>query len=215
MESRSDNMAPTDSQAAWLMSKPLAELEQMPEGELTYLLDRATTVSILARDKSAEIIFSKNIETWKNVGNVKFIDLVGACFSAMESVEEDYNNWVKDIVATEREIKFHPDNYEGTSMPLKILGDDKMQRLLKGIHNRRCWLRYAAASLRYYNLRNMQAIGISEEELKEFTDGREKAEEITTPPPAASDYYTAPISSDSLTNMAHLDARLDSLLGRQ
>lgn len=214
METRSDNMAPADSLAAWLMSKPLGELEQMPEGELKNLLDRVTTVSILARDRSAENIFSNNIETWKNVGNVKFIDLVGACFSAMESVEEDYNNWVKDITATEREIKYHPDNYEGTSIPLKILGDEKMRRLLKGIHNRRCWLRYAAASLRYYNLRNMQAIGISEEEVMEFTDGREKDDANTAPAPIATDYYTAPISPDSLTTLSHLNARLDSIMGR-
>ena len=214
LESRAERMAQADSIATWLLSKPLDELERMPEAELDNLVSRVTVGSLLARDKSAENIFSNNIETWKNVGNVQFIDNVGACFSAMEGVEEDYNNWVRDMVNTSRDIKYHPNDNEGINTPMKLLRNDKMRRLMKGTHNRRCWLNYAAASLRYYNKRNMRSIGIEESEVMEFTDQRETEVDIEDEAPDAFKYYTNQISLDSLTSLAHLNARLDSLLGR-
>lgn len=76
-------MATNDSIATWLLSKSMEELERMPEAELSGLLDQATSLLFITYDKSAESIFSNNVETWKNMGNVQFIDLVGQCFSAM------------------------------------------------------------------------------------------------------------------------------------
>ncbi len=214
LEARAERMAQADSLATWLLSKPLDELERMPEAELDNLVSRVLNVSLLARDKSAENIFSNSIETWKNVGNVPFIDNVGAYFSAMEGIEDDYNNWVKEIVNTSRDIKYHPADNKGINMPMKQMGSDKLRRLVKATHNRRCWLNYAAASLRYYNKRNMLSIGIGEQEVMAFTDRREVEVELTDEAPDAYDYYTAPIAADSLTSLAHLNARLDSILGR-
>ena len=214
LESRAERMAPADSIATWLLSRPLDELEKMPANELDDLVSRVTVGSLLARDKSAENIFSNNIETWKNVGNVQFIDNVGACFSAMEGVEEDYNNWAKDMVNTYRDIKYHPNDNEGINIPMKLLRNEKMRRLMKGTHNRRCWLGYAAASLRYYNKKNMLSIGIEEQEVMAFTDRREVEVELAEEAPDVYNYYTAPIPADSLTSLSHLTARLDSIMGR-
>ena len=81
-------LASTDSITTWLLSQPIEDLERLPENELNALIDRANTFPFLTYDKSAENIFSNNIETWKNMGNVEFIYLVGQCFSTMNSIEQ-------------------------------------------------------------------------------------------------------------------------------
>lgn len=77
LDEHAEVVASTDSVATWLLSKPIEELELLPEDELNNLIDRATATFFITYDKSTEQIFSKNIETWKNVGNVQFIDMVG------------------------------------------------------------------------------------------------------------------------------------------
>lgn len=214
LDEHAEVVASTDSVATWLLSKPIEELELLPEDELNNLIDRATTTFFITYDKSTEQIFSKNIETWKNVGNVQFIDMVGQCFSAMKQVEEYWNNRMTDANNALLEIKSHPDNYDGSSMPIKVLGDDKIRRTLNGHHYMRAWLCYTAATMRYYNRQNMKAIGISEEEVMEYTDNRNLRIEDGEEVPNQQDYYTDPIAPEKLTTLAPLDARLDSLRGR-
>ena len=214
LDEHAEVVASTDSVATWLLSKPIEELELLPEDELNNLIDRATTTFFITYDKSTEQIFSKNIETWKNVGNVQFIDMVGQCFSAMKQVEEYWNNRMTDANNALLEIKSHPDNYDGSSMPIKVLGDDKIRRTLNGHHYMRAWLCYTAATMRYYNKQNMKAIGISEEEVIEYTDNRNLRIEDGEEVPNQQDYYTDPIAPEKLTTLAPLDARLDSLRER-
>ena len=57
LEACAERMAPADSLSAWLLSKPLDELEQMPANELDNLVSHVTVGSLLARDKSAENLF--------------------------------------------------------------------------------------------------------------------------------------------------------------
>ena len=214
LDEHAEVMASTDSVATWLLSKPIEELELLPEDELNNLIDRATTTFFITYDKSTEQIFSKNIETWKNVGNVQFIDMVGQCFSAMKQVEEYWNNRMTDANNALLEIKSHPDKYDGSSMPIKVLGDDKIRRTLNGHHYMRAWLCYTAATMRYYNRQNMKAIGISEEEVMEYTDNRNLRIEDGEEVPNQQDFYTDPIAPEKLTTLAPLDARLDSLRER-
>lgn len=214
LDEHAEVVASTDSVATWLLSKPIEELELLPEDELNNLIDRATTTFFITYDKSTEQIFSKNIETWKNVGNVQFIDMVGQCFSAMKQVEEYWNNRMTDANNALLEIKSHPDNYDGSSMPIKVLGDDKIRRTLNGHHYMRAWLCYTAATMRYYNRQNMKAIGISEEEVMEYTDNRNLRIEDGEEVPNQQDFYTDPIAPEKLTTLAPLDARLDSLRER-
>ena len=134
LEDQSKFMASNDSIATWLINKPIEDLELIPERELNSLIDQATNFWFISRDKSAENIFTSNIETWKNIGNVLFINNVGQCFAAMNSVEEYWNNRVNDVNETVLDIKDHPDNYEGSTVPIKILRSSKMRRTLTGIH---------------------------------------------------------------------------------
>lgn len=209
LEEISTYMASADSISTWLLSKPVEELELLPEDELDNLLSQASDLLFLTYDKSAENIFSNNIETWKNVGNVQFIDRVGQCFSAMNTVEERWNKWVTDVESSIREVKDHPENYEGCNAPIKCLRSEKVRHSLKGIHYWRAWLNYMAATMHYHNLSNMESIDIKEEAVMEYTEKRLREVENTNEAPDFSDFYSSPINPDSLTTLRELDESLN------
>ena len=144
-----------------------------------------TEEQIANHDHTAENIFSNSIDTWKNVANVQFIDNVGSCFSAINGIEEQFNQWVMEVPEALHDVQVNPDNYEGSTIAMKDIHSTRVRTVLAAIHNRRCWLRYAAATLRYFNLQNMNAIGIPEQEVMDFTTAREnKGEDVGTPPSA-------------------------------
>ena len=211
LEIRSDKMANNDSVATWLLAMPPDELELLPEKELSDLIDRSLLLAYLARDKSAENVFSNNIETWKNVGNVNFIDLVGSCFSAMDGVLERYNDWVKTVIEAKADVTNNPDKYEGSSIASKMMHSDRVRAAMAEVHRKRGWLKYAAATLRHFNLKNMQAIGITEQELLDYIKEFEEQEINVGDPPISRDFYTDPYSFDSLTTMSDYTARIEEL----
>lgn len=211
LEEISTYLGHADSAATWLLEKPVEELELLPEEELDNLVLQATNLLFLTYDKSAENIFSNNIETWKNMGNVEFIDRVGQCFSAMNMVEERWNNWVTEVEGTMRYIKDHPDEYEGHNLPMKSIRSEKVRHTLKGIHYWRSWLSYMAATMRYHNKHNMESIGITEQEVMEFTDNREQKTENTDEVPDFSNFYSAPIRPEALTSFKKLDEELERM----
>lgn len=211
LETRSNRMAPNDSIAAWLLCTSYEDLELLPEKELSHLIDRATNVATLNHDHTAENVFSNSIETWKNVNNVQFIDNVGSCFSAINGVEEQFNQWAKGVPEAMQDVYVNPSNYEGSTISMKLMHSDRVRNALNGIHNRRCWLRYAAATLRFFNLQNMAAIGISEHEVMEFTNVREEDEDNTGTPPDVNSFYTNAYTLDSLTTLTHLTKRIEEL----
>lgn len=211
MDGYSEVMGSSDSIATWLLSKPIEELELLPEDELNALVDQAAACLFISYDKSAQNIFSNNVETWKNMGNIEFINTVGQCFSSMNSVEEYWNKRANDMNGTVLEIKDHPDRYEGSSVPIKIISYDKMRRSLQGIHQMRAWFSHVAATMRYYNRQNMAAIGISEQEVMDFTNDLELGAEDAGAAPEFSDYCTPPLSPDSLPTMRDFEVRLQKL----
>lgn len=215
MEMRSERMAFNDSIAAWLLSKPIEELELLPDKELQKLVNQAATLQFLSHDKSAENIFSNNIETWKNMGNVAFISIAGQCFSTMNSVEEYWNKKVTDLNETVLDIKDHHDNYEGSTVPIKILRSEKVRRSLKGIHYWRAWLSHVAATIRYNNQKNMESIGIAEQKVMDYTNELSLAlEDSKNAEPDFSDFYSGPLSPDSLSTLHELDISLEKLKNR-
>ena len=211
LEEISAYMARNDSVATWLLDKPVEELEQLPEEELENLVAQVSNLLFLTYDKSAENIFSNNIETWKNMDNVEFIDRVGQCFSAMNIVEERWNDWVSEVEGTLRDIKDHPENYEGSTVPMKSIRSEKVRHTLKGIHYWRSWLSYMAATMRYHNRHNMESIGITEQEVMEFTDTREQKTENTDEAPDFNEFYSAPIRPKALTSFKELDEELEMM----
>ena len=211
LDDTADLLANADSIATWMLNKPIEELELMPEEELNGLIVRVTGNFFLSYDKSAENIFSNNIETWKNMGNVQFIDLVGQCFSAMNSVAEYWNKRAKDVDADVLDIRNHPENYEGSTVAIKILRSPAIRQYLTSVPHLRAWLYYSAATLRYHNRSNMKYIDIAEEEVMEYTDFREQSIENPDEEPQRLDYFS-PISPDSLTTMRQYDSLIVQLV---
>ena len=212
LEKLSDNLARTDSVGAWLLAQPKERLELLPEEQLLPLIQEVTTLRLTSHDESAEKIFSSSLDTWKNMGNFQFIDNVGACFSAVNSAEQYWNSWVKEVDEASKDIFSHPEQYEGGNIAIKHIFNEEMRYKIARLHNFRGWLKYAAEVLRHTNRENMAYIGISEQEVMEFTDKCEEKIELTEQEPNAMDYYTPELDSASLTSFAPLTACLDSLM---
>lgn len=214
LDEHAEILGKPDSIATWLLGKPVEELELLPDEELSDMVSQVTTFFFLSYDKSAENIFSNNIETWKNMGNVQFIDQVGQCFSAMNSIEEYWNKWANNVNEAVIDISDHPSNYEGDTWAVKCLRSERIRHYIHSIHNMKSWFSYTAATIRYHNRRNMEAIGIKEQAVMDYTNAREMGKERENEAPTPSDYFTPALSPDSLTSMRAFEIRLDSMAGR-
>ena len=145
------------------------------------------------------------------MGNVQFIDQVGQCFSAMHSIEEYWNGRMTEVEQANRNIEEASDEYEGSNMAIRVIRSEKMRNYFESIASLRAWLLYSSALLRYHNRRNMESIGITEQEVMDYTNARAVGEEGPNDVPAYYDFYKGRISADSLTTLGDLDARLEEL----
>lgn len=191
--------ANADTATAWLLNIPKDSLDKMSQDELLPIISKAININYINYDKSTESIFSNNIETWKNMGNFQFIDMVGKSFSLMRLCEEKWNNYQEDLSNTFNEIASHPDQYQGETKAAKIARDPGMRQKLLMIHSLRKWARFNAESLRYYNRKNMKAVDITEQELMEFMKKRQQEITIDQPEPKYEDVNIPKINPDSLT----------------
>lgn len=208
-EQMSDELARLDTVGAWLLGQPMEKLELMPEKELSQLFNRATMLRIMSHDESAERIFSNNIDTWKNMGNFQFVDRVGACFAMINNAEKYWSDWVGETDNAIKTIKANPDRYEGKTITLKLLRDSDMRNRIHRTHNFKAWTRYVSELIRYNNREVMAFVGITEEEVKAFTDERNNVGQTHKEIPQA--HYTPDLQLDSLTTLSKLSAHLDSL----
>lgn len=191
--------AHADTATAWLLNIPKDSLDKMSQDELLPIISKAMNINYINYDKSTESIFSNNIETWKNMGNFQFIDMVGKSFSLMHLGEDKWNSHQEDLSNTFNEIASHPDQYPGETRATKIARDPGMRQKLLMIHSLRKWARFNAECLRYYNRLNMKAIDITEQELMEFMKKRQQEITIDQPEPKYEDVNIPKINPDSLT----------------
>ena len=128
-----------------------------------------------------------------------------------QPINTQNNEWVMEASEAMHDVNVNPDKFEGNTIPMKMMHSKRMRTAMSAIHNRRCWLRYAAASLRYFNLKNMAAIGISEQEVMEYTAIRLKGIDNVGTRPDASTFYTKAYTLDSHTSLTHLTKRIEEL----
>ena len=200
-----------DSICAWLLSVPVDELELMPKETLQDLVIDAVSNSFVSFDKAAENIFSNNLETWKNLGNFQFISNVGDCFTRMHSIEDYWNNRVKEEEKIFDDISGNPEQYPGKYICTKWLRNDNVRQTMVMKHNWICWLHYQAELMRYTNKQNMSVIGISEKELKEFMEEYHKEIVIKEQAPVSDDFYTPILKPENLYTLEVYQKQLDSL----
>lgn len=132
---------------------------------------------LLQRDKTAENIFTNDISTWRDVGNLRFISNVGECYSFINDIEKNYRiqldrkNELRQHFIGEydyekmtdgecvaaildmRGAKFFIDDFTGGFVP----------------YFERC-----IDNLLEFNSNNMALIGVTREELMEFVKAEEK-----------------------------------------
>jgi len=87
------------------------------------------------------------------------------------------------------------------TIPSKYMHNEEMRHRMIRFHDWRCWMKYVADFMRYLNKKNMQVIGVTEEELMAFIEELSKEEEIVGSMPKATNYYTPLLSLDSLITM--------------
>ena len=202
--------AEADSAITWLMGKPLDLLGQMPNDKLNEVLYKAHYKQEFTYDRSAEKIFSNSIDTWKNMGNFQFIDNVGLCFSKMEFWSKILNDYIAELNADMQNVANHPDLFAGETLAMKKLGDMKIRTMLRRLHNYRKWLHDSSEELRYLNRKNMSAIGISEQELKEFIEERQREIEINEEDPTTKVFEFPALKADDLTTFEKYDSIINN-----
>ena len=196
-----------DSVALWLLKLELEDMQLITEQQMVIILSEVQLIEPIQRDKTAETIFSGNIETWKNMGNYKFIDHVGTCFSTMNWIEHYWNGEVaKHNEAFEKVLTDSGGIFKG-NLAEKLLTDWQVRTKLFTIHAYREWLAAAAAEIRSSNRNNMRLIGISEKDVLTFTDAR--TELIESDETFSQLDYALPYPD--VSSLAPYSAQLDSL----
>ena len=201
-----------DSIATWLLSIPVEVLATIDGEPLEEAFREAVNLPIITHDKTAETIFSSQIDTWKNMGNFKFVENVGKCFSEMSFIEEHFNERVEDIVTTSENITFHADDYPGNTMIEKRLRNEQVRRQLTLPHILRGWISFYIVDLRKVNRNNMRLIGITEKEVMDFTDDLGAADEYDDEELNLFDFDMPDINADSLGIYLPFARQFDSLM---
>ena len=168
------------------------------------LMDQALTENVTAHiehDHSAEKIFSNDISIWKNLGNFAFIDNVGGSFSDINFIEEYYNNWTDEVDAAKYKIYQNSNVFNNYDYGHRLIHDEQIRLYMRNLHERRCWLKYAAAEIRHGNRNNMKAIGIEEDEVIEFTNARTNEKISDEEAPNDDDFYTPFLKPDGKTGV--------------
>ena len=210
VDSMAMDIARCDSIGTWLLSLPQDKLDLIPPKEASEVMGY---VNFLSHDKTAESIFSNNIETWKNMDSFQFIDNVGRCFAKMNADENNWNEWVTDFEAAINHVVEQMKPKERTLT--KLLTDNVVRQKIESFHVRKNWLDYISTYNRYLNSQNMVIIGIDKQEVMSFTD--ERARGINTPEeePVQSSFRTKQLSVDSLTTLRSRIQHIDSILNNQ
>ena len=201
-----------DSVATWLLSLPLEDVAKLGDKPLAMAFEEIYAIPTLSHDHTAEAIFSSNIDTWKTMGNFRFIDNVGACFSAMNGMEEQLNEELVKYHAAKNVIFEHPSDYPGGTMAEKYLQNEPFRQQLLLPNASRRWLTYCAEALRESNRQNMHLIGIPEKEVMEFTDKLGAGEEYEGKMVDLFDFERPYIDIDSLKVQLPIARQADSLL---
>lgn len=208
-----DGMSHRDSIATWMLSLPQDSLDLIPAAEMVNLINEVIAgIDFLTHDKTAESIFSNNIETWKNMEKFEFIDNVGTCFSEMNADENYWKEWVEDFEEAVNNVLEHPEEHSGERTCTKLLRNSVFRQKIESFHVRKAWLDYISARYRYLNQRSMRMMDIEQAEVEAFADQREKDFDMSDSAPRQSQFRTKPLKADSLTTLLSVSQHIDSII---
>ena len=213
VDDMSKSMARRDSIGTWMLSLPQDSLALIPASEMVDLINEVIAgIDFLTHDKTAESIFSSNIETWKNMQKFQFIDNVGNCFSEMNADENYWKEWVEDFEQAVNDVLEHPEQHSGERTCTKLLRNTVFRQKIESFHVRQYWLEYIAAKYKYLNQKSAKMMDIDYSEVEAFADERLNEVDINSAEPVQSDYRKAPLNADSLTTLRPVKLRIDSII---
>ena len=213
VDDMAQSMARRDSIGTWMLSLPQDSLDLIPASEMVDLINEVIAgIDFLTHDKTAESIFSSNIETWKNMQKFQFIDNVGNCFSEMNADENYWKEWVESFEQAVNDVLEHPEQHSGERTCTKLLRNTVFRQKIESFHVRQYWLEYIAAKYRYLNQRSAKMMDIDYKDVEAFADERLNEVDISNVEPAQSDYRKAPLNADSLTTLRPVKLRIDSII---
>ena len=213
VEDMANSMARRDSIATWMLSLPQDSLDLIPPSEMVDLINEVIAgIDFLTHDKTAESIFSSNIETWKNMQKFQFIDNVGSCFSEMNADENYWREWVKSFEEAVNEVLEHPEEHSGERTCTKLLRNDVFRQKIESFHVRQYWLEYLAAKYRYLNQKSAKMMDIKYEKVEAFADERLNEVNINEVEPLQSQFRKKPLKADSLNTLRPIKLRIDSIM---
>ena len=213
VDDMSKSMARRDSIGTWMLSLPQDSLDLIPASEMVDLINEVIAgIDFLTHDKTAESIFSSNIETWKNMQKFQFIDNVGNCFSEMNADENYWKEWVEDFEQAVNDVLEHPEQHSGERTCTKLLRNTVFRQKIESFHVRQYWLEYIAAKYKYLNQKSAKMMDIDYSEVEAFADERLNEVDINSAEPVQSDYRKAPLNADSLTTLRPVKLRIDSII---
>lgn len=187
-----------DTLATMLLAIPMDSLDNPEHEQLVSMLVMVGSLPQLSYDKSAEQIFSNSMETWKNLGNFRFINNVGKCFDAIKYIQEDYTSFIEGNVEAINRVTDRPDEYAGESKYSKALHDPLVRSNLSQLHKRSDYYRYLAECLRYLNSMSMSLMNVSEETILDFITKNEEEMDTDRDVPYQQNFTTPKVSVDSL-----------------
>ena len=213
VEEMANSMARRDSIATWMLSLPQDSLDLIPPSEMIDLINEVIAgIDFLTHDKTAESIFSSNIETWKNMQKFQFIDNVGSCFSEMNADENYWREWVKGFEEAVNDVLEHPEEHPGVRTCTKLLRNDVFRQKIESFHVRQYWLEYLAAKYRYLNQKSAKMMDIKYEEVEAFADERLNEVNINEVEPVQSQFRKKTLKADSLNTLRPIKLHIDSII---
>ena len=198
LERNAIRMGWNDTLATYLLSIPVDSIDLVNPDTLRYCVNNVAAFYTLSHDKSTESIFSNSTDTWKNIDNFEFIENVGNCFAAMNSMEEIYNNFSDTPDRIRERVIQNLEAYPGNSPVSKVLHDKEYRDFLAHIHGQSEYYLYLAEYIRWENSKNMKLMNITEKEVKRFGENRKKKKETGEEAPNQNSFYTPFINPDSL-----------------
>ena len=137
---------------------------------------------LLQRDKTAENIFTNDISTWRDVGNLRFISNVGECYAFINDIEKNYKIQLdRRGELTQRFLEEY--DYEKMTSGECVAAILDMKGAKSVIDDfASSFVNYFERSiddLLLFNSDNMQLIGVTREEVMEFIKAQEQ--KVTRP----------------------------------
>lgn len=169
-----------DSTLTRIAALPRDSVLRLSEEETNAFYKAVFGSVLLQRDKTAENIFTNDISTWREVGNLRFISNVGECYSYINDIEKNYKvqldrkNELRQRFIEEYDYK----NMTSGECVAAILDMKGTKLFIDDFTGG--FVPYFESSIENvlkFNSHNMAIIGVTREELTAFIRSQEEAQE--------------------------------------